>query len=227
MEIKKSEKADLEKRRGLFLQLGFILSLSVILIAFEWTSSTGKISELELLQDEEVEEEIVPITRQEQNQPPPPPPPPQVTEVLNIVDDDVELEDELIIEDMEADQNTEIEIVEFEEEEEEEEAEVFFIVEEMPEFMGGDQNEFRKFIQQNLKYPQIAAENGISGRVFVYFVVNEKGEVTNARVVRGVDPSLDKEALRVVMSSPKWNPGRQRGKPVRVAFTFPIVFVLQ
>ncbi len=227
MEIKKSEKANLEKRRGLYMQLGFVISLSLILIAFEWTSSTGKISELELIQNEEVEEEIVPITRQEQNQPPPPPPPPQVTEVLNIVDDDVELQDELIIEDMEADQNTEIELVTFEEEEEEEEAEVFFIVEEMPTFNGGDQNEFRKFIQQNLKYPQIAAENGISGRVFVYFVVNEKGEVTSARVVRGVDPSLDKEALRVVMSSPKWTPGKQRGKPVRVAFTFPIVFVLQ
>ncbi|MFC2138663.1 energy transducer TonB, partial [Bacteroidota bacterium] len=207
-------------------QLGLIISISLILIAFEWTSSAGKLSELAGIDDVEYEEEVIPVTREEQNQPPPPPPPPQVTEVLNIVEDDVELEDELEIEDMEADTDTEIEFMEFEEEEEEE-AEVFFIVEDMPTFMGGDQNEFRKYIQQNLKYPAVAAENGISGRVFVQFVVNEKGQVINAKVVRGVDPSLDKEALRVVMSSPKWTPGKQRGKPVRVAFTFPIVFVLQ
>jgi len=226
MELKKSEKANLERKRGVFLQLGLIISISLILIAFEWTSSAGKLSELADIDDVEYEEEVIPVTREEQNQPPPPPPPPQVTEVLNIVEDDVELEDELEIEDMEADTDTEIEFMEFEEEEEEE-AEVFFIVEDMPTFMGGDQNEFRKYIQQNLKYPAVAAENGISGRVFVQFVVNQKGEVINAKVVRGVDPSLDKEALRVVMSSPKWTPGKQRGKPVRVAFTFPIVFVLQ
>ena len=226
MEVKKSQKANLEGKRGIFIQLGFLVSLSLVLLAFEWTSSAGKLSEIEILESSDIDEEIVPVTKQEQNQPPPPPPPPAAPDILNIVDDDVELEDELIIEDMDADQNTEIQVVEFDDEEEEE-AEIFFIVEDMPTFNGGDQNEFRKFIQSNLKYPQIAAENGISGRVFVYFVVNEKGEVINAKVVRGVDPSLDKEALRVVMSSPKWTPGKQRGQPVRVAFTFPIVFVLQ
>ena len=127
---------------------------------------------------------------------------------------------------MEGDHDLEMDFVPFEEKEAGEE-EVFIIVEDMPQFIEGDQNAFRKWIQQNLRYPEIAAENGISGRVFVQFVVNTKGKVVDARVIRGVDPALDKEALRVVNSSPKWQPGKQRGKPVKVQFTFPVVFVLQ
>ncbi len=106
------------------------------------------------------------------------------------------------------------------------ESEIFFIVEDMPDFLGGGQDRFRQHIVNNLRYPQAAAEKGIEGRVFVQFVVNEDGTVSDATVVRGVDPSLDREAIRVVMSSPRWTPGRQRGEPVRVAFTFPINFVL-
>ena len=127
---------------------------------------------------------------------------------------------------MEGDHDLEMDFVPFEQKEAGEE-EVFIIVEDMPQFMEGDQNAFRKWIQQNLRYPEIAAENGISGRVFVQFAVNTKGKVVDARVIRGVDPALDKEALRVVNSSPKWQPGKQRGKPVKVQFTFPVVFVLQ
>lgn len=227
MELKKSDKANLEKRKGVFFQIGMVTVLALVLIAFEWTSQPEMDNSLGELANVEVEEEIIPITRQEEVKPPPPPPPPAVSEQLNIVEDDVEIEDELIIEDVEADQDMEVEIVEFIEEEEEEEAEIFFIVEDMPSFQGKGQDGFRTYIAKNLKYPEIAAENGISGRVFVQFVVNENGEVTNAKVVRGVDPALDKEAIRVVMSSPKWAPGKQRGKPVRVAFTFPIQFVLQ
>ena len=107
------------------------------------------------------------------------------------------------------------------------ESEIFFIVEEMPDFQGGGQDAFRRYISENLRYPQVAADNGTEGRVFVQFVVNEDGAVSDATIVRGIDPSLDREALRVVMSSPRWTPGRQRGEPVRVAFTFPINFVLQ
>ena len=108
------------------------------------------------------------------------------------------------------------------------EEEVFYIVEDMPTFNGGDPaTEFRKYIAQNLRYPEIAAENGISGRVIVQFAVNKVGQVVDAVVVRSIDPALDKEALRVVMASPKWTPGKQRGKPVKVLFTFPINFVLQ
>jgi protein TonB len=224
MEAKKTDKANLEKRKGLFLQIGLVIVLSLILIAFEWASQPDMTNTLGQEEAMEVEEEIIPITRQQEVKPPPPPPPPQVVEELLIVEDDVEIEDELQLDDMEADQDIEIDIVEPEEEAEEE---VFFIVEDMPQFQGGDHNSFRNYIQSNLKYPAIAAENGISGTVFVQFAVNSKGEVVDAKVVRGVDPALDKEALRVVRSSPKWTPGRQRGSAVKVQFTFPIRFVLQ
>jgi periplasmic protein TonB len=229
MEIKKSEKANLEKKKGLFLQIGLATVLALLLIAFEWTTrevSTGSLGELT---EVVMEEEIIPITRPEEIQPPPPPPPPQITEILEIVEDDVEIDDDLFIDDVEARADTRIEISRMivEEEAEVGEAEIFFIVEDMPDFQGGGQDAFRNYIAQNLRYPQIAAENGIQGRVFVQFVVNADGTVSNAEVVRGVDPSLDREALRVVMSSPRWTPGRQRGEPVRVAFTFPINFVLQ
>jgi protein TonB len=227
MEVKKTDKANLEKKRGIFLQLGYVIVLGLVLLAFEWGTRPTDINSLGELEDMDIEEEIIPITRQ-QNEPPPPPPPPQTTEVINIVEDDVEIEDELILDDTEADQDDVIEIVEFEEEEEEvNEMEVFFVVEDMPTFQGQSSDAFRIYIQQNLKYPVIAQENGVSGRVFVQFDVNGKGEVTNVVVVRGVDPSLDKEAVRVVKSSPRWTPGKQRGRPVRVRFTFPIVFQLQ
>lgn len=228
MEAKKSDKANLEKRKGLFLQIGLVTVLALLLIAFEWTTrevSTGNLGELE---EVVMEEEIIPITRPEEVQPPPPPPPPQITETLEIVEDDVDIEDELIIDDVEARADTRIEFNEMVmEEEEAAEQEIFFIVEDMPDFQGKGQDGFRQYIAENLKYPQIAAENGIQGRVFVQFVVNEDGTVSDATVVRGVDPALDREAVRVVMSSPQWTPGKQRGEPVRVAFTFPINFVLQ
>jgi TonB family protein len=105
--------------------------------------------------------------------------------------------------------------------------EVFFIVEEMPDFQGKSQDGFRQYIAENLRYPQIAAESGIEGRVFVQFVVKSDGTVDDAKIVKGVHPALDREAIRVVMSSPEWEPGRQRGKAVGVAFTFPINFMLQ
>jgi len=228
MEPKKSEKANLEKRKGIFFQLGLVIALSLMLIAFEWTSGGLSANEFDMGDMEQVEEDIIPVTHQEQPEPPKPPEPPKVTEVLNIVDDDVEIEDELQLDDFEVDQNTEVEIMEYVEvEEEEEEAEIFFIVEDMPSFQGKGQDGFREYIADNLRYPEIAAENGIAGRVFVRFVVEPNGSVTNVEVVRSVDPALDAEALRVVKSSPKWSPGKQRGKPVRVSFTFPINFVLQ
>lgn len=227
MELKKSTKADLEGKRGIFFQIGLVVVLALVLVAFEWSSKSNMANTLGELADMDLEEEIIPITREQEVKPPPPPPPPKVTEVLNIVEDDVEIEDELIIEDAEADQDMEIDIIEFEEEEEVAEEEVFFIVEDMPSFQGKGQEGFRSWIAKNLRYPDIAAENGISGKVYVQFAVNSQGLVVDAVVVRGVDPALDKEASRVVMSSPKWAPGKQRGKAVKVQFTFPINFVLQ
>jgi protein TonB len=225
MELKKNPKVDLRKYSGIFLEVGFVLSLGIMLLAFNITQRDKMAGDLGELENVMAEEEIIPITRQQEITPPPPPEPPKATEVLNIVEDDVEIEDELEIEDTEADASTAVQIVEIEEEAEEEEAQVFFIVENMPEFPGGDL-ELRKHIAQNVQYPEIAKENGIQGRVFVQFVVNHKGEIEQVKVVRGVDPALDREAVRVISSLPKWKPGSQRGKPVRVSFTVPINFQL-
>ncbi len=227
MEVKKSPKADLESKKSVFMQIGLVAVLAMVLIAFEWTTTDVDVSQFEMVEDLEAEEEIMPITRQEEVKPPPPPPPPKVADVLNIVEDDVELDEELDIEDTEMDQDTEIDFADLAmEEEEEEDAPVFFIVEDMPEFPGGE-TELRKYIAQSVKYPVIAQENGIQGRVYISFVVSKKGEVTDVKVARGVDPNLDKEAIRVVQAMPKWKPGKQRGKAVKVSYTVPINFVLQ
>ena len=229
MELKKSPKADLENKRNIFVQLGLVVALAISLYSFESTSKVNQVGSLGSVADQTVEEEIIPVTRQDEVKPPPPPPPPKVVDMLVIVDDNTEIEDELEIEDSEADDKTAITAVmqvAGEKEEEKDEAAVFYIVEEMPDFPGG-QLALRKFIAQAIKYPVIAQENGIQGKVFVNFVVNKDGSVTSAKIARGVDPALDKEALRVVNSLPKWKPGKQGGKPVRVSYTVPINFVLQ
>ncbi|MCK5822535.1 MAG: energy transducer TonB [Bacteroidales bacterium] len=225
MELKKNPKVDLERFRILFLEIGFVITLSAIFLAFNWSTSEKAENTLGELANVDAEEEIIPVTRQEQPKPETPPPAPKVTEVLNIVDDDVEIDDELEIEDTEADQETEIQTVDIEDEDEEEEAEIFYVVENMPEFPGGT-NEMRKYIANNIVYPEIAKENGITGKVYVQFVVNGKGKIEQVKVVRGVDPSIDKEAVRVIKNLPKWKPGKQRGKPVKVSFTVPINFQL-
>jgi periplasmic protein TonB len=229
MELKKSTKADLENKKGVFFLVGLVLALGIMLVGFEWKSKSAKADSLGSTQVQAVEDEIVPITRDPQNQPPPPPPP-KVIEMLNIVNDDIKVDDNLDI-NTEADDQTMVDvapstITATKVEEEEEEAQVFFIVEDMPEFPGGELA-LRKHIAESIKYPVIAQENGIQGKVYVTFVVDKDGSINNATIARGVDPSLDKEALRVVNALPKWKPGKQRGKPVRVSYTVPINFVLQ
>jgi protein TonB len=201
MERKKNEKADLEKKKGVFFQLGLVITLSLILIGFEWTSSGLSENQFDTGEGDVIDEEIIPVTRQEKPEPKTLPKPPKVTEVLNIVEDDVIIDNELILDDLESDQDEEVQILGLE--------------------------GFRNWVIKNLQYPEIAAENGISGTVYVQFVVEPSGLVNKVIILRSVDPSLDKEAIRVVKSSPKWAAGKQRGKPVRVAFTFPIKFVLQ
>lgn len=229
MELKKNPKVDLQKKKTIFVEIGLVVSLLIILAAFEWPSSSGVNTEFAQMQDIVVEEEMIPITQQEEIKPPPPPPQPQqVIELINIVEDDVDLDDDVDLFDSEFSEDVSVQIIDFvEEEEEAEEEEIFVIVEDMPSFQGGDINKFREFINKNLRYPEIAAENGIQGRVILSFVVEPNGRVSNVRILRGVDPALDKEAIRVVESSPKWQPGMQRGKPVRVSFNIPIIFVLQ
>ncbi len=228
MEPKKSKKADLQRLRGLFLQIGFIFSFGLALLAFEWTSKPEKVSGFSQGDAGGIVQESVPITRQQERKQPPPPPPPKTTEVINIVDNDVIIEDELVLEETEADQDTRLSIDAFAEEEEEEDdlSEVFVRVEDMPKFQGEGLNAFRNFVQRNLSYPKIAYENGISGTVYLRFIVDKDGSVTDITILRGVDSSLDEAAVLAVKDSPKWEPGKQRGKPVKVACTMPIAFVL-
>lgn len=229
METKKTQKADLENKRNTFFLIGLVLALGATFLAFEWKAKPTKAESLGIVQSQEVEEEIIPITREPEVKPPPPPPPPQVVEVLNIVDDDIEIEDELTIEDSEADEETFIDIqpvLQNNEEEEIEEQKIFYIVEDPAEFPGGDRALY-KYISDNVKYPVIAQENGIQGKVYVKFVVNEKGKVSDAQVLRGVDPSLNQEALRVINSLPDFKPGKQRGTPVKVYYNAFINFQLQ
>ncbi len=228
MERKKSKKADLESKKGLFLEIGFVVALGLVLLAFEWTTRPQTVEGFQQSNDENVVQEEVPVTQQKEKKEPPPPPP-SSTDQLNIVDDDVEIEDELRLEETEADQDTEVSVDAFaqEEEEEEEEQQIFVVVEDMPQFKGGGINAFRKYVQENINYPTVAAENGIEGTVFVKFVVDTDGGISNVTVMRGVDPALNEEAMRVIRNAPEWEPGQQRGEPVRVQFTIPIVFKLQ
>ena len=215
MQKKKDPKVSLEKKRSLFLQIGLIISLLFVYIAFEWKSYDKSNFSLGEVNFDDLEEEIIPITKQEIKPPPPPPPPP---EVIEIVEDEVEIENEVEIEETDTDED---EIVEIEEDDEE----FFMVVENMPEFPGGDLG-LMKFIQKNVRYPAIAKEYNITGKVYVSFIVDKQGSVTNVKIVRGVDKNLDAEALRVVSLLPKYKPGKQRGKAVRVMFTIPINFTL-
>lgn len=223
MEAKKTAKADLENKKRIFLQIGIIVALVAVWMAFEWKQYERQVVDLGILDIEIIEEEDIPITRQET---PPPPPPPEPSTELIIVDDDVEIEEEFMI-DTEATVFTEVQeftpiIVE---EEEVEEEQIFTIVEDQPEFPGGH-SAMMQYLNQNLRYPTMAREAGIQGTVFVTFVVERDGSITDVRIVRGLGGGLDEEALRVVRNMPSWTPGRQRGQAVRVQFNLPIRFVL-
>ncbi len=225
METKKSKKANLENKRALFLEIGFVLALTLVLLGFQWTKTELEIGSLGNLPDLQGEEEIIPITRQELQKPIIPPKPQPVVLELNIVDDDMDLEDEFELDDFEANQDDIIEIMEVAEEDEDYDT-IFVIVEEMPLFQGEDLDGFRRYIQETCKYPPIAEENSISGTVHVNFVVNRKGELVEINIARGVDPSLDNEVIRALKAAPKWTPGMQRGKPVMVRMSMPVKFTL-
>ena len=229
MEIKKSEKANLENKKLLFVEIGLIISLLIVYIALEWTSKETNTSILEDNTEILVEEEIISTNMET---PPPPPAAPKIpvlSDQIDIVDDEIELEDDMFM-NLEDDASLGVEImdyVEVEEEVVEEEAIPFQLVEEKPSFQGGDANQFSKWVNSRIVYPEIAKENGVQGRVTLQFTVEKDGTVTKVRVLRGVDPSLDKEAVRVVSMSPKWKPGKQRDRAVPVTYTFPVIFQLR
>ena len=229
MEIKKSEKANLENKKLLFVEIGLVLSLAITLFAFEWTSTETEVAVLEDTQEIVLEEEIIPITQEAPTPPPAAPKIPVLSDQIDIVDDEIEVDDDLFM-NLEDDSSLGVEImdyVEVEEEVVEEEAIPFQLVEEKPSFQGGDANQFSKWVNSRLEYPEIAKENGVQGRVTLQFTVEKDGSVTKVKVLRGVDPSLDKEAVRVVSMSPKWSPGKQRDRAVPVTYTFPVIFQLR
>ena len=229
MEVKKTPKASLENKRALFIEIGLIVALAVVYIAFNWTSKDVQVSTLEAENQVVQEEEIIPIT---QETPPPPPEAPKIpvlSDQIDIVDDEIEVDNDFLS--LEDSDDMGVEIMDYvenvQEEVVEEEAIPFQLVEEKPSFMGGDANQFSAWVNKRLVYPEIAKENGVQGRVTVQFTVEKDGSVTKVKVLRGVDPSLDKEAVRVVSMSPKWKPGKQRDRAVPVTYTFPVYFQLR
>lgn len=231
MEVKKSEKASLENKRLLFTEIGFVVALIAIYFAFNWPSTEKEVATLEAEVANVEVEDMVPIT---QETPPPPEAAPKIpilSDQIDVVDDNIKVDDNMF-QNLEDDANSGVEIMDYiesapEEETVEEEAIPFQLVEEKPSFNGGDANEFSKWVNSRLVYPEIAKENGVQGRVTLQFTVNADGSVSNVKVLRGVDSSLDKEAVRVVSSSPKWKPGKQRDRAVKVTYTFPVIFQLR
>ena len=227
-EVKKTPKANLERHRGTYILMGLVLGVSILFFAFEWSTETRKLDENVIVQDVLAEEEIE-ITRHEPPPPPPPPPPePETPEIIEVVEEKVETKMEIKTEDDQTQKQTEVYIPPPPPKPKQEEVteEIFVVVEEQPDFPGG-QAAMMKFLSDNIRYPVIAQENGIQGRVICSFVVERDGSITDVQVVRGVDPSLDREAIRVIQQMPRWKPGKQRGSAVRVRFTLPVVFRLQ
>ncbi len=229
MQTKKSPEANLENKRLTYVLMGLVLSFAVFYVAFEWTEKDVEKYEVAVSQDVMFEEEMIERTEQEEEKIEEPQKP-EVTEVIEeiqIVDDDVETADIAI--NSEDDQTQAQEViqapVEIEEEDPEENV-VFVVVEKMPSFPGGQQA-LMKYLNENIRYPVIAQENGVQGRVIVQFTVRKDGNIDDVKVVRSADPSLDKEAIRLVKSMPAWEPGQQRGKAVHCKYTVPIVFKLQ
>ena len=228
MEIKKSPKADLENKKIMAVLIGLVMALGIMYIAFEWSQNEITVYEEALQGPVEIDEEMVEVTFREETPPPPPPPQPEtvLSDIIDIQDNEAEVETTDFNSEDEADARVEIQAP-IAPPEEEEEAQVIHIrVEKMPEFPGG-QDALNRYLVRNIKYPLLAQENGIQGRVVCQFVVNSDGSIVDISVVRGVEESLDKEAIRVIQSMPKWTPGRQGGKSVRVKYTLPIRFKLQ
>lgn len=231
MEAKKSEKADLEKRKGLFLEIGLVTILALVLVAFNLRSSDlGDSGMATKIISEEMEEEIIQTEEEQQNEPEPEPeqPEPEVTTELEVVDNDAEIENELGLVDAGDDANKaqqDVVISDVSADEEVAEETIFVFVEENPAYPGGE-TALYEYLYKNIKYPDLARENNITGTVVVKFVVEKDGSITKASILREIGGGCGKEALRVVNSMPKWKPGKQSGRAVRTEFTLPVQFEL-
>mgnify|MGYP001206857775 FL=1 len=234
MQPKKSEKVDLTKNSSLYFVIGLSVVLFVSWQAIEW-KTYKKTYDYEALNVEDDDDEEIPITEQLKTPPPPPPPPPPAPEIIEIVEDEEDVE-ETVIESTETNEEEIVEIVEVEEEELDIDV-PFAVIEDVPIFPGCErvkkserrncfQEKMNKHIRKNFRYPEIAQEMGIQGRVYVNFIIAKDGKITNIRM-RGPDKNLENEAQRIIARLPSMTPGKQRGRPVRVPFSIPITFRLQ
>jgi len=234
MQPKKNPKVDLSKNSSLYFVIGLAAILFITWQAIEWKTYEKDLYGYEALDVEDDDDEDVPITEQIKT-PPPPPPPPPAPEVIEVVEDEEEVE-ETVIESTETDQEEIVEIVEVEEVEEDIDV-PFAVIEDVPIYPGCEgvpksqrrdcfQEQINKHIRKNFRYPEIAQEMGIQGRVYVQFVIAKDGQITNVRM-RGPDKNLEKEAERIISKLPQMTPGKQRGRAVRVPFSIPITFRLQ
>ena len=230
METKKSKKANLENKKLLFFEVGLAVTLLLAILSFEWRTHDKTVSVAKLSGNGGVIEEIIPITIPELP-PPPPVAPPTTSDIIVIVENTEKIKDNLIFfpednKNIWTDFQDYVPKKPIVEKPIEEEIPVA-VVDEKPKFMGGDENEFTRWVFRNMTYPDIAKENHIQGKVYCSFAVAPDGSVVDVKILRGVDPSLDKEAVRVLSMSPKWTPGKQRNQPVRVRYTFPVAFQLK
>jgi protein TonB len=229
---KKTKRANLERWKSTFMLIGLVIVLGLTHLAMESKRGNLNFSTIQSSKTLFGDEEIVPITRQELK-PVEPPKPQQVIINLNIVDDHFKVDDNMNFDDFDVNPDDAIRIKDFiansQKEENLEEETPFFIVESMPKFQGGDIDKFRQWVQEHLVYPPQALENQISGTVYITFVVEKNGTIDSKHIaiLRGVDPLIDNEVIRVLLSAPKWEPGRQREKPARVNFSMPVKFILQ
>ena len=226
MEAKKSKKADLDNKRGLFMEIGLIVALAIVIIMFsvsqrekiiEAMAPVASVDEVEMIDvTTEKEPETVPVQHQTVS---------VITDVLNVVRNETKIETSIGWVEFE-DEDIDIAPIQVETEEIEEET-IFIVADEKPTFQGGDLNTFRNWVQSRLTYPALAQENNIQGTVTVKFVVEKDGRLTNIQVLKSPDKTLSDEAVQVLAKSPKWAPARQRDMAVRFSYTMPIVFKLQ
>lgn len=229
MVVKKYPHADITRFQNMFLSLGFAVSLSVVILLFNW-KTYDKVSVLNITTSDNFEDVVdIPLTVQ-----PPPPPPMKEHPTIVEVSDEEEIVEELeinldieITEDMAIAPAVVADIILNEEIAEEKADEIFTIVEELPTFMGGGNGEFLKWVGERLKYPSKAADANVQGKVFIQFVIEKDGSITDITVLKGIGFGADEEAVRIVGSAPKWSPGKQRGKPVRLRMILPITFMLK
>ncbi len=227
METKKSERASAENKRFLFAEMGLAVALTVVLALFSYATPDKKATLLAEIATA-IEEDDVPVILDTPPAPPQAPAMPVISDDIQIVDDDIQVDE--FVSTFEEDA-TPVNIMDYVEETPEEapieEDIIFVLVEEKPSFNGGDANEFTRWVNAHLVYPEVPKENGVQGKVTLQFTVMKDGSVGKVKVLRGADPALDREAVRVVSSSPKWTPGKQRDRAVNVTYTFPVIFQLR